>query len=581
MNFSWITNTLYLSSVYRHISRVICIFGLNSLCAYSIRKGMSCKATAFDIVVLGAGSAGCAAARSIALQHPGAAVCLIEQGCREPPPLTMRVPLLSPLIGSFRNTRRFLRFYRGIPEDCLGGRQLHYMKGRGLGGSSWCNDMKYLRGTAEDYNSWGDAAWEMEQVLPFFKALECNSRIGASEHHGDSGPLVVTDPPAANVNSELNIRWFEACEALGIPQISDFNSGTSDGFSCFQSHINKGARVDVFDSLLESERHLLPNLTIFSDTRANRIVFDKSRAVGIEVIKERSVTVLPIHRLVLCLGALESPALLLRSGIGPRGDVAELPGVGQNLIQSCSAVVVFRISRSSNLHSKSLSFSNGAYLRYQWREYTEERSGIFASFAEAGAFVRSTPSAARPDLSLTFYPTPNVRWCGWRPFDGFAVRVTHHYPEARGEVVLGDGGGSRSSVGSDGEVQIASRMLSARHDVQCMDEGLRWVGSLCSRGGARFQQPAPFAPLGTSLQHPATGLSTQRSTAAFLAQYAESTGDIFGTCALGTVVDGTLRVRGVEGIHVADASVVPVPTCGSSSVIGAVIGSRVGSFLAK
>ncbi|ESL11556.1 oxidoreductase [Trypanosoma rangeli SC58] len=528
----------------------------------------------FDVLVLGAGAAGCAAARAIALRHPHATIGLIEQGTRRPLPLMMRVPLLMPLIASMRSTQAFLRKYRGAAEEGIGGRQLVYVRGCGLGGSSSCCDMRYLRGTAADYAAWGDQAWSFEQLLPFFRVLECNSR-GSSAVHSESGPLHVTDAPPANVSSELNIRWFEACEALGIPETPDFNAGVADGFSALQSLIAKGVRVDVFDALLERDRHLLPNLTVLPETRAQRILFDGVRVTGVEVCVGGDAEVLATRRVVTCLGALESPALLQRSGVGAGGSVMELPEVGGNLIQPTAATIVFGVASGTNLHSKSMSWRNAPYLWRQWREYTEERTGVFASLAEGVAFVRSTPAAAAPDLSLTFFATPNVRWCGWRPFDGFAIRVTHHYPESRGEVAAVDAR----------RLRITSRMFAARHDVQCMDEGVRWVGSLVADARYAYhtdaqERPAsPFASLDVHVRHPRNALHTRRGTAAFLAQYAEGTGDLFGTCAMGRVVDGALRVRGVDGLLVADASVVPAPSCGASGVIGAAIGTRAASLL--
>ncbi|KAH9598027.1 Glucose-methanol-choline oxidoreductase [Trypanosoma melophagium] len=545
----------------------------------------------FDVLVLGAGAAGCAAARSIALKYPNATVCLVEKGTRRPPPLAMRVPLLTPIIPSLRSTREFIRTYHGVPEGNIGGRHLTYVRGRGLGGSSWCNDMKYLRGTATDYEAWGDPAWSFEQLLPFFNKLERNSR-GASDFHGDNGPLAVSDAPRSNINSELNIRWFEACEALGIPETVDFNNGVADGFSAFQSHIARGVRVDVFDALLEVDRHLFPNLTIMSGVTAHRLLFNGQQVRGVEILNNqgREVQNLSASRVVICLGSLDSPALLQRSGVGSGGKVAELPGVGQNLIQSCSATIVFGIKQSPNLHSKSLSWGNVGYLLREWKEYGEERSGIFASLAEGGAFVRSTPTLKWPDLSLTFFPTPNLRWCGWIPFDGFAVRVTHHYPQSRGEVV--DITASKEEKEKkegknkkDDTLRITSGMLSTQHDVQCMDEGVRWVGSLCTAAMSMHHHDlhgiptSPFSSLGVHVRHPPRGLQTRLDTAAFLGEYAESGGDLFGTCAIGEVVDNALRVRGVDGVHVADASIVPTPTCGASSVIGAAIGSRVALFL--
>ncbi|RNF24884.1 putative oxidoreductase [Trypanosoma conorhini] len=529
----------------------------------------------FDVLVLGAGAAGCAAARAIALRHPHAKVGLVEQGTRRPLPLLMRVPLLTPLIASARSTQPFLRKYEGTPEAGIGGRRLTHVRGCGLGGSSCCGDMRYLRGTAADYAAWGDPAWSFAQLLPFFRALECNSR-GGSAAHGEDGPLHVTDAPRASLSSELNIRWFEACEALGLRETPDLNAGEADGFAALQSLVAAGARVDVFDALLERHRHLLPNLTVLPETRAQRVLFDGARVTGVETrTAGRDAAVLATRHLVVCLGALESPALLQRSGVGAGGRVLELPAVGSNLIAPAAATLVFRVAAGANLHSKSVSWRNAAYLWRQWREYNDARTGVFASLAEGVAFVRSTPAAAAPDLSLTFFATPNVRWCGWRPFDGFAVRVAHHYPASRGEV---------AAVDAD-RLRVTSGIFAAPHDARCMDEGVRWVGSLVTEARSAYhsdaqERPAsPFAALGVQVQHPRYALHTQRGTAAFLAQHAEGTGDLFGTCALGSVVDGALRVRGVAGLQVADASVVPSPTCGASGVIGAAIGARAASLL--
>ncbi|KAH8614654.1 putative GMC oxidoreductase [Trypanosoma vivax] len=314
------------------------------------------------------------------------------------------------------------------------------------------------------------------------------------------------------------------------------------------------------------------------DTRARRLLFDDGRRVtGVEVCRDSDSMILHASCVVVCLGALESPALLQRSGVCLRGAVADVPGVGQNLIQLSSATVVFRIARGGNLRSKSLSWTNAPYLLQQWRDYNEDRSGIFASLAEGEAFVHSTPSTEYPDISLTFYATPNVRWCGWRTFDGFSVRVSHHYPSSHGDVmVVGDGGDNRC---------IKSHLFMSRHDVEYMDEGWRWIGSICygnkrrDIGDVVREGTSPFTSLGAVLHLPERGISTQHDLVTFLAQYAERTGELFGTCALGNVVDGALRVHGVSGVHVADASVVPAPTCGTASVIGAAIGSRIALLL--
>ncbi|KAH8603474.1 putative GMC oxidoreductase [Trypanosoma vivax] len=182
-----------------------CLY-LNWLLPAAHRCGKISRRHIFDVLVLGAGAAGCSAARATALRNPKATVGLIEQGSRHSLPLAVRVPLFSPLIANSRGTRSFLRTYRGVVEHSIGGRQLQYVKGCGLGGSTLCNDMKYLRGTTADFAAWGHPEWTMERLLPLVISLERNSRNTSRAVHGDSAPLPVTDPPRTNVSSELNIR---------------------------------------------------------------------------------------------------------------------------------------------------------------------------------------------------------------------------------------------------------------------------------------------------------------------------------------------------------------------------------------
>lgn len=545
------------------------------------------KRTAFDFIVLGAGAAGCAAARALAAKYPSASVALVEQGGRRPAPPPMGVPALQPFIAVNRKARPFLRRVLGETEVNLGGRALEYVRGRGLGGSTLCNNMRYLRGTAADFAAWGDPSWTWEAMLPFFTSLEANTRGEQRPTHGDAGPLAVSDASRSNIDASLNVRFYEACEAAGVPAIDDFNGGDADGFSCFQSLIQRGTRLDVFDALVEQNQHRTPNLCVLTDTRAEQIVFEGRRAVGVLVVdgpRGREAMRLDCGNLLICLGALDTPALLQRSGVGSAGVVLDLPAVGQNLIQGCTADLVFCARNGmGEATSKSFSLRNLPYLRRQWHEYQEEHTGIFATLAEAGAFLRSHASNPRPDLSLVLYRTPQLGWHGWRrtlrPMDGLTVRVTHHYPASRGEVTWD---------AQTGRIRVRSGLLSEKADVVCMDEGVQWVGLLFSHESAlksiyhrddKDNHVGPFWRLRTQLVYPSEGLPTQRATAAFLAQYATGCEDLYGTCAVGTVVDSSLRVRGLEGVTVADASVVPAPTIASSSVLGAAIGSRAASLL--
>ncbi|KAK7197893.1 oxidoreductase [Novymonas esmeraldas] len=537
--------------------------------------------TAYDIVVVGAGAAGCAAARACALQHPGASVALVEQGGRARPPQVVQVPLMQPFIPAVRKAAPFVQTLRCVPEDNLAGRSLAYTVGRGLGGSSLCNDMKYMRGTRHDYDGWADAAWTFDAMLPVFTSLEANSR-GASPQHGEDGPLHVTDAQRSNIDSSMNVRFFEACEAAGVPATEDLNAGEADGFSAVQSYIHRGTRVGVFDALVEEVKHRTPNLDLLADTAVQRIECTAGRVRAVEVVRGGVAAEIAAQRIVLCAGTLRSPLLLQRSGIGAEGRVVDAPAVGQNLITTAAADLVFRIHNAASSPSKSISLGNVSYLCRQWREYAEDRSGVFGAFVEGAAYVRSRPQRAAPDLSMLFFRTPQMGMAHWPhcwPMDGFTMRVTHHYPTSRGEVRYD---------GKTGTTHLRSGLLSTKEDVLAMDEGMQWVGLLTSRDGTlrsvyhvdeKEQHVNPFWAYNATLHHPRTGLATQHDTAAFLAADAQSGGDLYGTCAMGTVVDGQLRVKGVDGLYVADSSVVPVPTVASSGTVGSAIGTRVASFV--
>ncbi|EPY19794.1 choline dehydrogenase [Strigomonas culicis] len=530
----------------------------------------------YDVVVLGAGAAGCAAARAIASTNPNASVALVEQGPRAAAPSLMGVPLLQPYIPYMRKARPYLRLAAGVAEDNLGGRALTYVRGQGLGGSALCNTMQYVRPTAADMQAWGDDQWRFAALLPFFKALEGNTR-GASDAHNDRGPLCVSDPGRSNVDSSINVRFFEACEAAGIAYTADFNAGAACGFSSCQSLVRRGVRVDVFGALLEREQHRMPNLSVVTGTRAERLLFDGPRARGVRCVSGATARDVAAQEVVLCLGALESPGCYCAAGSVP-GRGGGPAGVAATSSKARRWDLVFRIQNSAGVCSKSLSLRNAGYLWRQWREYAEDHTGIFAALTEGLAFVQSRDTAGvAADLSVALYRTPHMGAAVRRPMDGLTLRLTHHYPRSRGEVRLDP---------ASGAVRVRSGLLTSREDVVAMDEGVQWVGLLTSNElrSVYYQTPSdrfvsPFHSYSLLLAHPARGLQTQRDTAAFLARHVVPGGDLYGTCALGRVVDPRLRVRGLEGVRVADSSVVPQPTVASSAVLGAAIGARVVDLL--
>lgn len=542
------------------------------------------SSASYDFLVLGAGTAGCAVVRSLAARHPAAKIALVERGSRGYPLGVLHVPALQPYIMSRwgQLAHGCARVVRGVPEDTLGGRSLEFVRGCGLGGSSLINDLRYVRATRADMEAWKDPDWSFDTLLKHYRSLESNER-GDSTYHGSDGPLRVTNVDRSNADTPLNVRFFEACESAGVPSLTDVNEGSADGFTCVQSTIQRGSRVDVFDAMIQRQRHSMPNVEVLTGTEVESIVFERGKAVCVLAYRKGRMVQLDGRRIVVCLGTLGSPVLLQRSGIRREGPVVDNAAVGQNLILGCTADIVFRIHNPvDHLPSRSLSFSNAAYLHRQWQEYREGGTGIFSSLIEAAAFVRSQPSQPSPDLSLTLYRSPQVAWHGWRslmPVEGFTIRVAHHYPVSRGEVRVD---------AATGRTTVRSGLLSEKDDVLRMDEGIQWVGLFTSKDSnlrsvfhtdREGNHVGSFSSLHLSLHHPSTKLSTQRDVAAFLGEHACGTPDMFGTCALHTVVDSRLHVRGVDGVVVADASVVPAPTIANSSILGGAIGRYVGEIL--
>lgn len=537
----------------------------------------------YDFVVLGAGSAGIAATWSLARKFPDASILLVEQGPRDHPPLFCKAPLLQPFIQWSRKTRPFTRVYTTEPDEHLGNRRHTILKGRGLGGSSLTDCNLYLRGSHSDYAAWKQERWSWDNCLPAYKRMERNSR-GASTVHGEEGPLSVRDPLPSETRSVLNMRFVETCEAAGLLEVGDFNGGLTDGFGSYQSISQNGTRQCLFDALLNEERHRTKQLVVQSGTTVEKLEFDGSnRCVGITVSANNSQETIACGKVVCCLGVIETPALLLRSGIGSAENVAggkalvPLDGVGNNLIAPPTVDVAFGYT-FRNVLCKAINFRNMRYMFQQWKEYGEEATGAFTSLSEVGAFVRSADDGPFPDLHLRFTRMPVLD--GGRKFCnqfGYTVSVTNMYPKSRGVVRLSNNSATQVRLG----------LLDSEDDVKTLDEGVMWVGLLAgptsSIQSPYYETPdgkfhAPFSSLTPTLIQP-KGLATAEASVAFIEQSSYVGDTMFGTCAMNSVVDETLSVIGCEGLKIADASVVPCPMAATDKTISLMIGMRVAEFL--
>ncbi|RZT41776.1 GMC family oxidoreductase [Cupriavidus agavae] len=535
--------------------------------------------TTFDYIIVGAGSAGCALAGRLADQ-PGQTVALLETGPHDHHP-SVWTPLAIARTVPNAGPRNY--GLRTVPQPGLNGRPSYQPRGRGLGGSSSINAMLYVRGHRSDYDRWaelGAEGWSYDEVLPYFRRSECNQRNAGRDDawHGGSGPLHVSDLRTPNPFSR---RFVEAAGQAGVPLNDDFNGAEQEGAGLYQTTQYNGERWNAARAYLHRGRRDdaghnagRANLAVMVDTQALRIVFEGRRAVGVEVERGGQRQTLRARReVIVSAGAFHSPQLLLASGIGPAGHlrslgievVHDLPGVGENL-QDHLDVIIGRAEASWHLYGYSwrgVARMAGEVLRYRWR-----RTGMLASpVAEAGAFVKTRPGLAAPDLQLHFAPAllgnpaavKNPK-AGGRPGHGYSCHACVLRPESRGTVRL------QSADMRDAPL-IDPRFLSAESDLDGMVTGVKLMRRIFAQAALRGAGPAAGTDALDALLGPGEGDDGRIRD--FIRANADTIYHPVGTCRMGVdalaVVDPRLRVHGVAGLRVVDASVMPTLIGGNTN----------------
>jgi choline dehydrogenase-like flavoprotein len=530
----------------------------------------------FDVVIVGGGSAGCVLAARLS-EDGRTRVALLEAGGENSGVLN-RVPTGAALHVVRRNACNWA--FETVPQPGLNGRVGYQPRGRGLGGSSAINAMCFIRGQREDYDGWaalGAAGWGWNEVLPVFKRIENNER-GANEWRGSGGPLNVADLRSPNPFGRL---FVEAAQQAGVPLNADFNGAVQEGAGPYQVTQKDGERFSAARAYLGPAR-TRANLAVLTGAQALRVVFESKRACGVEFVRGGGIERLSARReVIVAAGALQSPQLLMLSGIGP-GDhlrtlgievVADVPGVGQNLQDHLDIIINRRVANTDLL---GLSLSGAVKLVKGILRWRRERRGILTSnFAEAGAFVRTSPELTRPDLQLHFVigMVDNHN----RTFHlghGMSTHACVLQPKSRGTVTLA----SRDAMSAPA---IDPRFLSDERDLEIMVRGFKLVRRI-------FAQPA-FAPFGgadRARELYFSRVETDDEIAAAIRVHADTIYHPAGTCRMGdvaadpmAVVDPHLRVRGVEALRVIDASVMPTLVSGNTNAPVIMIAERAAELM--
>lgn len=526
----------------------------------------------FDYVIVGGGSAGCALAARLS-EDSSVRVALVEAG-DDNARILNRVPVGAAV--HIVNRNRCNWAFESVPQAGLNGRRSYQPRGRGLGGSSAINAMIYLRGQPQDYDSWaagGATGWGWNDVLPWFIRGENNER-GASELHGSGGPLNVMDLRSPNPFGPV---FVEAAQQAGLPFNPDFNGPSQEGIGPYQVTQKAGERWSAARAYLSAAGNR-QNLVVFTHTLAQRIVFEGRRAVGIAADRSGEPLMLRAScEVILAAGALQSPQLLMASGVGPAAHlavhgiavVADLP-VGENL-QDHLDIILNRRADSNELLG--LSLPSGFKLARGVKQWHQHRDGVLSSnFAEAGGFVKSRPELDRPDLQLHFVigmvDNHNRTW-HWG--NGMSCHTCALRPYSRGTVTLA------SSDMRDAPV-IDPRFLSDERDLEVLVAGFK-----LSR---RIFAQAAFAGVGgadRAREIYFSKVETDDEIRAAIRAHADTIYHPVGTCRMGAddraVVDPQLRVRGVSGLRVADCSIMPTLISGNTSAPAMMIGERAAAFI--
>ncbi|MGB2219825.1 MAG: choline dehydrogenase [Henriciella sp.] len=516
------------------------------------------QSESYDYIIVGAGSAGCVLANRLS-EDPNVSVCLIEAG-KEDKSLMVRMP--AGVGNLIKNQNPHNWGFWTTPQEHMDGRKLFWPRGRGWGGSSSINGMLYIRGHARDYDQWrqmGLTGWGFDDVLPYFKRSE-GYEGGSNAFHGGDGPLKVTESPMDN---DVYRSFIKAGVQAGYPETTDFNGAQQEGVGPYQRTIYNGERWSASFAYLRPISRTRENLTIKSTALVSRVLIEGGKAIGVEVVPKRGArpeNILCNSEVLVCAGAVQSPQILLLSGVGPGEEVrkhgirsvADLEGVGGNLQDHLDVTILHELTQKISAYSAQAGIKKlGVGLRY----LINKTGPGGDNFLHAGGFLKSREGLDRPDIQLHLLNAIMRDHGATSPDrDGFTLHACQLRPESRGTVRLNSADPFEAPL-------IDPQYLAAEEDRQVMRRSVRMVRDICA-------QPA-FSPIIGPEMMPGPDVQSDADIDAFVRQRGETIYHPVGTVSMGTQdsapLDTELRVRGILGLRVVDASVMPALIGGNTN----------------